>query len=233
MSPYVRRGVSSEGSPAQSAACYQTEIVVAGRACFHDSGRRKESREQSGWPVHRLFRKSDVSYFPRKTPEEGRELTITAIHTADFHLDRNFSLPWPDRVEKRRKDLYDNVQRIVDFALSERPDLFLISGDIFERVRPSNEAKIFMVRKARELHDANIPLIVIGGNHDIPKFEPGPMAIENLILLSSLALICIPRKMGGGRVGPRRRPSGWQVNDGDEFLDRLSVSIHQFFAVPP
>lgn len=162
--------------------------MVAGRACFHDSGRCKESHEQSGWPVHRLFRRSDVSYFPRKTLEEGRELTITAIHTADFHLDRNFSLPWPDRVEKRRKDLYDNVQRIVDFALSERPDLFLISGDIFERVRPSNEAKIFMVRKARELHDANIPLIVIGGNHDIPKFEPGPMAIE---ILSSAGLATV------------------------------------------
>ena len=115
-------------------------------------------------------------------------MTITAIHTADFHLDRNFGLPWLDRVEKRRKDLYDNVQRIVDFALSERPDLFLVSGDVFDRVRPSNEAKIFLVRKARELRDANIALIVIGGNHDIPKFEPGPMAIE---ILSSAGLATV------------------------------------------
>lgn len=115
-------------------------------------------------------------------------LTITAIHTADLHLDRNFGLPWVDRVERRRKDLYDNFQRIVDFALSERPDLFLICGDVFDRVKPSNEAKIFIVRKARELHDAGIPAIVIGGNHDIPKFESGPMAIE---LLSSAGLATV------------------------------------------
>jgi DNA repair exonuclease SbcCD nuclease subunit len=107
-------------------------------------------------------------------------LTVTAIHTADFHLDRNFGFPWIDRVEKRKKDLFDNFQRIVDFALAEKPDLFLICGDVFDRVKPSNEAKIFLVRKARELHDAGIQLVVIGGNHDIPKFDSGPMAIELL-----------------------------------------------------
>ena len=107
-------------------------------------------------------------------------MTITAIHTADLHLDRNFGLPWLDRVERRKKDLYDNFQRIVDFALSERPDLFLICGDVFDRPKPSNEAKIFVVQKVRELHEAGIPVIAIGGNHDIPKFESGPMAIEIL-----------------------------------------------------
>lgn len=76
----------------------------------------------------------------------------------------------------------------MDFALSERPDLFLICGDIFDRVKPSNEAKIFVVRRVRQLHAAGIPVVVIGGNHDIPKFEPGPMAIE---LLSSAGLATV------------------------------------------
>jgi DNA repair exonuclease SbcCD nuclease subunit len=115
-------------------------------------------------------------------------LTVTAIHTADFHLDRNFGFPWIDRVERRRKDLYDNFQRIVDFAIAEKPDFFLICGDVFDRVKPSNEAKIFLVRKARELYDARIQLVVIGGNHDIPKFDSGPMAIE---LLNSAGLATV------------------------------------------
>jgi DNA repair exonuclease SbcCD nuclease subunit len=115
-------------------------------------------------------------------------LTVTAIHTADFHLDRNFGFPWIDRVERRRKDLFDNFQRIIDYAITEKPDLFLICGDVFDRVKPSNEAKIFLVRKAKELHDAGIQLVVIGGNHEIPKFDSGPMAIE---LLNSAGLATV------------------------------------------
>src|SRR5208283_5839089 len=78
-----------------------------------------------------------------------------------------------------------NKYRIVDFALTERPDLFLICGDVFDRPKPSNEAKIFVVQKARELHEAGIPVIAIGGNHDIPKFESGPMAIAITELMAT------------------------------------------------
>ncbi len=67
--------------------------------------------------------------------------------------------------------MYDNFERIVQYALSERPDLFLVSGDIFDRVKPSNEAKIRLVRNIRQLKEANIKVVMIGGNHDIPKFE--------------------------------------------------------------
>jgi len=62
----------------------------------------------------------------------------------------------------------------VDYALKNRPDVFLLTGDVFDRISPPNSERVFLVQKSRQLRDASIPLFIIGGNHDVPKTEPGP-----------------------------------------------------------
>jgi 3',5'-cyclic AMP phosphodiesterase CpdA len=58
------------------------------------------------------------------------------------------------------------VEALVTFALLQRPDLVVLSGDITQRARPSQfrAARAFMERLAA-------PMLAIPGNHDIPLFD--------------------------------------------------------------
>jgi len=96
-------------------------------------------------------------------------LTVQAVHCSDLHLDRSFNIPDPQRAAARREDLNRNFVEIVDFAIHNHADLFLLAGDVFDRVRPSNDTAVLLTRKIRELKDHGIATFAIAGNHDIPK----------------------------------------------------------------
>ena len=107
-------------------------------------------------------------------------MTIQIVHCSDIHLDRRFNFGDPQRSEQRRKDVENNFKKIVDFAIKEKSDLFLISGDIFDKVNPSNEARSFFVSQIKKLNDKEIETILIGGNHDVPKMGEQMLAIDTL-----------------------------------------------------
>jgi 3',5'-cyclic AMP phosphodiesterase CpdA len=58
------------------------------------------------------------------------------------------------------------VEALVAFALQQRPDVVVLSGDITQRARPAQfrAASAFMKRLAA-------PMLAIPGNHDIPLFN--------------------------------------------------------------
>jgi len=82
---------------------------------------------------------------------------------------------------QRREDLNHNFSRIVDYALETKPDLFLIAGDVFDKILPTNASRVFLTSKIKLLNDANVAVFIIGGNHDIPRFGAFPsLAIDVL-----------------------------------------------------
>lgn len=96
-------------------------------------------------------------------------MSIKILHCADLHLDKTFDFARHEQSLKRREDLQQSFSRIVDYALKHKPDLFLVAGDVFDRVNPSNDALVFLTHKIRTLRDAGIHVYLIAGNHDIPK----------------------------------------------------------------
>lgn len=102
------------------------------------------------------------------------------VHCSDIHLDRRFNLGDPQHSDQRRKDIENNFEEIVDFTIKEKTDLFLISGDIYDKVNPSNTARIFLVSQIKRLNDKNIKTFLIGGNHDVPKMGTQSLAIDIL-----------------------------------------------------
>jgi DNA repair exonuclease SbcCD nuclease subunit len=96
-------------------------------------------------------------------------MTVQLVHCADLHLDKNFSISDPERAAARKEDLNRNFVAAVDYAIANHPDLFLMAGDIFDRVRPSNDAIVLVMRKIRELKESGIATFIIAGNHDTPK----------------------------------------------------------------
>lgn len=82
------------------------------------------------------------------------------LHTSDWHLGRGLS----------GYDLADAqiaaIHEMIDAAISEQVELFLIAGDIFDRTIPGVEdIKIFNDALHR-LNAAGIPTVVTSGNHD-------------------------------------------------------------------
>jgi exonuclease SbcD len=114
---------------------------------------------------------------------------VQIVHCADLHLDRGFGIADPEKSSARKDDLNQNFSRVVEFALAERAELFLISGDIFDGVRPSNLARVFLTERIRKLVEAKIQVFMVAGNHDVPKMAPlSPTAID---VLSSAGLATV------------------------------------------
>jgi DNA repair exonuclease SbcCD nuclease subunit len=106
-----------------------------------------------------------------------------------MHLDKNFNISNFARAFQRKEDLNRNFSAVVEYALKNKPDLFLISGDVFDRISPTNASRVFVTQKVRQLRDANISVFIIGGNHDVPKFGAFPSLAIDVLGSAGLATV--------------------------------------------
>ena len=95
-------------------------------------------------------------------------MTIQVLHTADNHLDPPATMYGPRRYD-RKMDFLRCFGAVVDYALKNRPDLVLISGDLFDHMRPRNPTRALTMKHFRSLHEKGIRVFLISGHHDTPK----------------------------------------------------------------
>ncbi len=98
--------------------------------------------------------------------------------------------------------------------LEIRPDVVLHSGDLFDTVRPSNRALSFALEQLVRLSEAEIPIVIIAGNHSTPRlretgsafrlFEhlkgvtPVYKGIYERIVIGDLTIHAVPHSEGEG-----------------------------------
>lgn len=82
------------------------------------------------------------------------------LHTSDLHIGKYIG------TYDLKEDTEYVLNQVVDTAIRERVEVVLISGDIFDRPNPSEEAIKMYVSFLKELLDKNIKVITISGNHD-------------------------------------------------------------------
>ena len=87
---------------------------------------------------------------------------LSVLHTADIHLDSDAYGSASERAAHRERER-GIFRRIVDCALSERVDLFLIAGDLFDHNRVPDETVEFV---RGELDRLRQPVVILPGNHD-------------------------------------------------------------------
>ncbi|MEM2928611.1 MAG: DNA repair exonuclease [Nitrososphaerota archaeon] len=112
-----------------------------------------------------------------------KENSFKLIHTADLHLGATATLKinGPNIDEIRRRDFYNNFAKIVDEALKENVDLFLICGDVFHKSDPSPKDFVEFSEQIGRLTEAGIKIIIIAGNHDRPRVKGGQNPIRGLV----------------------------------------------------
>jgi len=70
-------------------------------------------------------------------------------------------------ISKRNYDVIDNCEKIIKDAIKNNADYVIFLGDLYERQTISATIRrIVRERIFRPLHENNIPVIIIGGNHD-------------------------------------------------------------------
>jgi exonuclease SbcD len=95
------------------------------------------------------------------------------VHTADTHLGFEFirtSKPDEDGRRRRAGWIYDNFLAVVNHALSIEADLFIHSGDLFNKYYIPREKLDALIRPFVDLSKAGIPVLLIPGNHERSEF---------------------------------------------------------------
>jgi DNA repair protein SbcD/Mre11 len=115
---------------------------------------------------------------------------VKILHTADWHAGR--FLHGVDRTPEIREVL----REIAEIAQREAVDLILVAGDLFDTRNPGADAEAAVYEFFLTTGRANIPSVVVAGNHDSPsRLE----AVKHLLKLANVYIIGNPvvSKQGG------------------------------------
>jgi DNA repair protein SbcD/Mre11 len=102
-------------------------------------------------------------------PDWERPLTFRFVHSADIHLDsplRSLALRDPALADLVGNSTRRSFAKIVDLCLDEQVDALLLSGDLYDGEQTSMKTARFLGEQLQKLHEANIKVFVIRGNHD-------------------------------------------------------------------
>ncbi|MHB8163227.1 MAG: metallophosphoesterase family protein [Methanoregula sp.] len=93
------------------------------------------------------------------------------IHIADTHLGLSaFNRLDPESgMNLREKQVYDNFLKAIDEIIHQKPDALIHAGDLFDTVKPKTKAYTTVLEALERLHEKEIPLVIIAGNHSMVK----------------------------------------------------------------
>jgi hypothetical protein len=94
------------------------------------------------------------------------------VHAADLHLGyRAYHRTDSRGINIREADVARAFRELLERTTSIAPDLFIVAGDVFHTVRPSNTAIADAFRQLSRFcaESGGTRVIIIAGNHDSPK----------------------------------------------------------------
>lgn len=89
--------------------------------------------------------------------------------SADIHLGspiRSAAMRNPELGDRLKQATRNAFIRTVDIAISEGVDALVLAGDIFDNDQPDLKTRAFLLAQLARVADANIPTVLIRGNHD-------------------------------------------------------------------
>ncbi|MGH1416712.1 MAG: metallophosphoesterase family protein [Pelagimonas sp.] len=89
--------------------------------------------------------------------------------SADTHLGspiRSIALRNPDLGDRLKQVSRDTFVEIVDLAISEQVDAFVLAGDVFDNGYPDLKSRAFLITQLSRAAEAGVATVLIRGNHD-------------------------------------------------------------------
>ncbi|MEM6424644.1 MAG: exonuclease subunit SbcD [Cyanobacteria bacterium P01_D01_bin.128] len=151
---------------------------------------------------------------------------IKLLHLSDIHMGSGFNhgrLNPETGLNTRLEDFVSTLGRCLDRAIAEPVDLVLFSGDAFPDATPPPLVQQAFARQFRRLVDADIPTVLLVGNHDQHSQGQGG------------ASLCIYRTLGvpGFVVGDRLETHLIQTRSGGVQVITLPWLTHSTLLTRP
>ncbi len=95
---------------------------------------------------------------------------IRFIHTADIHfgMENYGKIDHTTGIHTRLLDFAKALNFCIDVSIEKQVDFFLFSGDAYKTHNPSQTQQKLLMECFLRLYKANIPVIIVIGNHDHP-----------------------------------------------------------------
>ena len=130
------------------------------------------------------------------------------LHLADIHLGmENYGRIDPSTgLHTRLKDFIKCFSFAIDIALEEKVDLVIFAGDAYKNSNPNSTHQREFARQIYRLSEAEIPVILINGNHDNPVSfgRAASLDIFETLNISGVRVVTKPEllniKTKGGQV---------------------------------
>lgn len=128
------------------------------------------------------------------------------LHFSDIHIGmENYAKLDPETgLSTRLLDFFSTFDFIVDLAIKEEVDAVVFAGDAYKTRDPNPTQQRGFGERIKRLAKANIPTILVVGNHDTPNAEGkantldiySALEIDNVWVSRTPALLKIPTKSG-------------------------------------
>lgn len=161
--------------------------------CIKNFSSYRKDRKNCG--VQHQFR----NLFKDKPPKEDM-----IVHTADSHLGitRYFKIDPETGLNIRLLDFCYAFREVIDFVVENKPELFLISGDLFDKVNPTNFTRKFVQKEFFRVSELKVDTFIIPGNHETPRTRgvTNPLALYMSIPHIFVGLKPFEKKIGEYKI---------------------------------
>ena len=105
---------------------------------------------------------------------------INVLHFADIHIGmENYGhIDSSTGINSRVLDFLRRFDEVIDYGLSHDVDLVIFAGDAFKTRDPSPTLQREFARRVKRFVDANVPIVMLVGNHDLPAMEKKASSID-------------------------------------------------------
>jgi DNA repair protein SbcD/Mre11 len=105
---------------------------------------------------------------------------INVLHFADIHIGmENYGhIDSSTGINSRVLDFLHRFDEVIDYGLSHEVDLVIFAGDAFKTRDPSPTLQREFARRVKRFVDANVPVVMLVGNHDLPAMEKKASSID-------------------------------------------------------
>lgn len=158
---------------------------------------------------------------------------VRIVFASDSHLNKHYARMTPDQLAGRRERLRAAFGLTVDFALAEGAHLYVHGGDLFDSPNPRAVELTWVAGRLQRLTDAGISVLLVGGNHDIPKtlhHGAAPQALFETVRLARTfdspgAVTWHELSVDGTRIAVGGLPPDPRLAAGDDPLAMLTEPI--------
>lgn len=165
---------------------------------------------------------------------------ITFIHTADIHFGmENYGRIDPKTgIHTRLLDFQKALNFCIDHAIGHHVDFFMFSGDAYKTAHPSPTQQKLFFNCLMRLFKANIPVVIVIGNHDNPLsfgkahsldiFQDLPL--EGFHVISKPTILPLQTKSGLVNIVGIPWPTRNTVSMSNAHLYKSSIEITEYIS---